>query len=439
MISDKIDEKLAKQCLEMYLEDASMTDVSNVISDSLNLGRTQSMQHAHTIWNANFDEAYVPLNQRGKAPAPKNETESREKSKFSQSSKNDATAESSGGGRVKTLEDLLKICEVDRKVWRVDRHDLNKWEVGAKDNDGNIVTSPLYQVKAKLVRREENKIKPVIDFFRREIESVKSKPVSALPKKDSSLMYEISIPDLHVGKLAWTPETGTDPYDIKEARRLFREAAAELVERVGDISKLKQVVIPVGNDFFNSEGLSKATTKGTPQDDDGRWPKSFMAGCSLITELVDELYQDVEVKIIITPGNHDQERCFYLGEYLNAWYRNNERVEVDNAPKLRKYHKFGINLIGWTHGSEEKHADLPMIMARECKDFSSCSSYHFHLGHLHHDWLRDMKGVKVRVLPSLVPPDFWHSSKGYLGSQRSAVGILYDAKKGEVANYYYNV
>lgn len=432
-------DKLEKECLSMYNEGGSMTDVSNVIADSLGLGRTQSMERARKIWDKHFDEPYVPINQRNTEPKPTEVPRTPEKAKFSQQGKDHATAESSSGGRVKTLDDLIKACKIDLKVWKVERYDCNKWEVGAKDNEGNIVTSPLFQVKAKLVRREENKIKPVIDFFRRELSKVPSRRVEAHPKRDSSLMYEISIPDLHVGKLAWTPETGSDPYDIKEAKRLFREAASELLERVGDLTKIQQVVIPVGNDFFNSEGLTKATTKGTPQDDDGRWPKSFMAGCELITELVDQLYEYVDVKIVITPGNHDQERCFYLGEYLNAWYRNNERVDVDNAPKLRKYHRFGVNLIGWTHGSEEKHTDLPMIMARECKSFSSCTSYHFHLGHLHHDWLRDIKGVKVRVLPSLVPPDFWHSSKGYLGSQRTAVGILYDSKKGEVANYYYNV
>ena len=51
---------------------------------------------------------------------------------------------------VKTLDDLLKICNVDLEYWEVERHIINKWEVAAKDNVGELRHSPLYQVKAWL-------------------------------------------------------------------------------------------------------------------------------------------------------------------------------------------------------------------------------------------------------------------------------------------------
>ena len=61
--------------------------------------------------------------------------------------------ESKKSTRITTLKQLLKFCKVDQKVWEVERHTLNKWEVGMKGPDGGVVVEPLFQVKATLKRR----------------------------------------------------------------------------------------------------------------------------------------------------------------------------------------------------------------------------------------------------------------------------------------------
>jgi hypothetical protein len=41
-------------------------------------------------------------------------------------------------------------------TWEIERHIINKWEVGAKDEEsGKIITEPLYQVKACIKKRKE--------------------------------------------------------------------------------------------------------------------------------------------------------------------------------------------------------------------------------------------------------------------------------------------
>jgi UDP-2,3-diacylglucosamine pyrophosphatase LpxH len=55
--------------------------------------------------------------------------------------------------RIINLQDLLETANVNQDEWLVDKHVLNKWEVGAKDAEGNIVVEPLYQVKAWLKRK----------------------------------------------------------------------------------------------------------------------------------------------------------------------------------------------------------------------------------------------------------------------------------------------
>jgi hypothetical protein len=55
--------------------------------------------------------------------------------------------------RIRTLEELVEACNIDLKVWIVDRFVANKWEVGSKDASKEIVVTALFQVKAFLSRR----------------------------------------------------------------------------------------------------------------------------------------------------------------------------------------------------------------------------------------------------------------------------------------------
>src|SRR5689334_6849187 len=55
---------------------------------------------------------------------------------------------------LKTLDDLLKHMKVDLSVWDVERHVINKWEVGSKHpRTGEVTVTPLFQIKAWLKRK----------------------------------------------------------------------------------------------------------------------------------------------------------------------------------------------------------------------------------------------------------------------------------------------
>jgi len=55
--------------------------------------------------------------------------------------------------RIHTLEQLIDFFEIDLSVWEIERFVANKWEVGAKDDAGELKVSPLFQVKAFLRRK----------------------------------------------------------------------------------------------------------------------------------------------------------------------------------------------------------------------------------------------------------------------------------------------
>lgn len=59
--------------------------------------------------------------------------------------------------RIRSLQDLIEVCEIDINDWYIERWVCNKWEVGAKNASDEITIEPLFQVKAWLRRRVEEK------------------------------------------------------------------------------------------------------------------------------------------------------------------------------------------------------------------------------------------------------------------------------------------
>lgn len=364
--------------------------------------------------------------------------DSREKSTFEDNGKT-GTAESRSYA-VKTLKDLLAYMEVDQEEWAVDKHVLNKWEIGAV-LDGQIVSKPLFQVKAWLVRRHHVKqTRVVFEDMLKEF-SAKAPRRAALPKATGDHLLELSIFDIHYGKLCWQEESGQN-YDLRIARQDYEAALETLIQRAKGFN-VARILLPIGNDYFHVDNALNTTTKGTPQDVDGRWQKAFVGGRGMMVRAIERCREIAPVDVVMIPGNHDSERLYYLGEVLAGWFRNTSGVSVNNMPRLRKYYQFGQNLIGFTHGDKEKMDSLPLIMAtEEPRMWANTKFREMHLGHFHakkdvrYQATMEQNGVRVRVIPSLCPPDAWHKAMGYENT-RSAEAFVWGVDTGCVANLSY--
>jgi predicted phosphodiesterase len=347
------------------------------------------------------------------------------------------------GEDVKTLDDLLRLCEVDLDIWEVERYVVNKWAVASKNGGGGGMTvQPLWQVKAWLKRKTtELRINLLLDEFVRQAKEHAPVRFNYLKRdrpSDNEKLVEISVPDLHLAKLCWAKETNNRDYDIKIAANDFREANYSLFARAKALG-ITRVLLPIGNDIFNSDNLQGTTTAGTPQaqSEDSRWQKTFSVGCDLVKEIVERLACEFPVDVVIVAGNHDKERCYYLGQFLSAWFHNHPNVTVDNAPSVRKYYSFGNVLLGFDHGHETKHSELALTMGVEKPaEWAHATCKEWHIGHTHTESVKEYKGIKVRVLPSLCPPDEWMTSKGFVGNVQTAQAFIYDAEDGLEAILY---
>ena len=91
---------------------------------------------------------------------------------------------------------------------------------------------------------------------------------------------------------------------------------------------IQKIILPIGNDGLNSEGLRMTTTKGTPQHDAIGWRETFRGYCELVVRGIDYLKKFAPVDVIVVSGNHDFERMFYAGDFIKGWYRNDKNVTV---------------------------------------------------------------------------------------------------------------
>jgi hypothetical protein len=358
---------------------------------------------------------------------------------------------------IKTLDELLEVADVDLDIWKVKDFVINKWDVTSWKKE-NPETIQNFQVKARL--EKDVQLSEAIDIqkiFADMAQTYKPPILNVTPKlqkkSEENNLLEISIFDLHFGKLAWHGETGED-YDIKIASKRFINAIETLLRHASGFP-ITRILFPVGNDFFNSDNMFDTTSHQTSQDEDVRWQKTFTVGVKLLVDGINILKQiGVPIDIIVIPGNHDFERSYYMGSYLEAWFNGDEQVCVNNDALPRKYYKHGNVLLGFTHGSEEKENSLPLLMASdiESKPYWSNTLYHeFHIGHIHRK--KDIKftvldkakvlsedlGVTVRYLSSLTGTDQWHFSKGFIGAIKAADGFIWNDKTGLLAHLNANL
>lgn len=353
--------------------------------------------------------------------------------------------------RVVTLDDLIKHTQVDMKVWEIDRHLAHAYPVASKDSNGKVAATQMHEIKAWFKRRAF-----AVDeaFIRGVVKSAVDGIVGRKPKKPTSKlavddphMLEISIPDIHIGKLVWGPETGGASYDSKIATRLALDAAANLWSKAC-VFPISRILLPLGSDLFHTDTINNTTTAGTAVDSDSRWQKSFRMGVELAIELIEFSRSKTPdgVDVLMIPGNHDFTRTAYLGLVLEMMYRNCPDVRINNSPNPRKYFRFGTTLLGFTHGDKEKHDRLPLILAGENPvDWAQTTHREIHVGHLHS--MRETRyvagnehgHVRVRILPSLCATDQWHNSSGFVGALRAAEAYVWSYGTGYVGHLSYSV
>ena len=123
---------------------------------------------------------------------------------------------------------------------------------------------------------KEHALQVALDHFKLglkdELEGL-AKPVpKPKTKKHKSRMAVTIVGDHHLGMLAWSPETGGDPWDLQIAQKTLIKGVDKLMQSTGDCAV--GVLLNVG-DLIHANSLKGDTGSGTVLDVEGRQGKTI--------------------------------------------------------------------------------------------------------------------------------------------------------------------
>lgn len=301
------------------------------------------------------------------------------------------------------------------------------------DRDGEVRGQ---WVKSALDReRQEELFREMVAAFTDELPRLAPSKAPASVAED--LCVGIPVGDLHIGLLAWHEENAGDDYDMEICERLFTGAIDHLLKATPPAAV---GLIALLGDFAHTDSHKPVTpTSGHQLDVDSR-PSLRVRVMIRLARYAIEAAKDrhAKVRVIVEIGNHDIYTSIFLMEALAAMYERDERVEIDTSPRHYHYFRFGQVLIGTHHGDKRKLADLPLIMAVDRKHDWAASKYRYiWTGHLHHDAVKDVQGVRVEQFRVLPAADAYADEHGYR-SMRDIKAIVFHKDHGEVARHTVN-
>jgi hypothetical protein len=356
-----------------------------------------------------------------------------------------AIFEYQGTKKIDNFEDAIKYSGVDTEVWEAERKIFNSWEVTMKIDDAPVKRTN-FQFKIWF-RRKKYGFDDFRDDLLHSINSIGSRVVRPkfTPTK-SGYALELDVFDPHFGKLSWGKETGED-YDINIAKQRYLSAVLDLCNK-SSFYEIEEVVYPIGQDYFNYDSLNITTTNNTPQHTDVRWQKMFIEGKLVAIESIELIKEEKKcpVNIKVVPGKHDTTMTFMLGEVLDAYYKNDPNVTIDNSPKMKKYWRFGKCGIMFFHGDKGRWSEYPLVMMRDMqKEWADVEHLEIHCGHFHktkkveHVTADELQGIVVRVLKSIAGTDSWHYNNNYTNTIKGAEGFVWSKDFGLEANIKSNI
>lgn len=326
---------------------------------------------------------------------------------------------------LKNPNSLLKAHGFDVKDWELVSARNNIWNVYSKQ-DG---IQELYSSKIVVKPRSDISLEEIKDFYENLINNYSSPIVKEYPK-NTGLLAEIPIMDLHLGKFS-TSDIVADEYNTQIARDCFNKVIDTCIGRLKSES-IEKIVFPIGQDFFHIDAVGSTTTGGTPQDTDRKHQTLFKDGVTLLIDGISKLSNELKapIEVFCVPGNHDFMTSYHAVMSVWCYFHNNENITVDLATSPRKYVEFGRCLIGYSHGEKEKKRIEKIMQVEAAESWGRTKFREFHLGHLHSEQVTEDGGIIIRNLSSVTGTDAWHHNSGYVGAIRKCTVFLWDKESG---------
>lgn len=321
---------------------------------------------------------------------------------------------------------LLQAHGFDNKLWKIVSARNTIRQVISKQ-DGVVTLYASYLTVKPLQDTEISfaQIEEIFDKLDRHYSIPVTKDNISYLQGDKLLL--INIADLHMNLQSSLFTTG-NKYDCDIAEQLFFYVINDVLTRTKNY-QFEEIVFVIGSDMLNNDNIKNTTTKGTPQDCDIHYYDAYERCCDMLIKAIDILSQKAKVKVIYIPSNHDEQTGFKIAKFIDAWYRNDNSVNVDYTPIPRKYIKFGRTLLCFAHDANVKK--LPMLIADEARKYwSDIDTTEVFLQHLHtENVVMEEFNMRIQRLPTISAKSKWTNDKGY-SSKRQCKSFIFDIGNG---------
>lgn len=330
---------------------------------------------------------------------------------------------------VKDIEFLLKIHGYNSTLFDLISARNNIWNVQNKVEGVKTLYSSRIVVKPKKEYQwNEEDIQKLFDNLKTDYKNKLHITSTRCEKNDNLLVVPIA--DFHYGLLSDKFSTDND-YNLEIAEQIYYQTLNDILNRYNN-RNFEKVLFIVGNDFINFDNLNGTTQRGTPQDNASLWFSTTVKATQLIINGIDMLTTIAPVDVVYVPSNHDLHTMFGIMQTINAWYRNDEDINIDCSPLPRKYYKFGKTLLALSHDMKIK--DALQIVSSEGKDNWTDSKHIICLlAHLHQAMVYEKQGyLEICRLPTISGWSRWSNNQGYIQSEKKNQSFIINGELGIV-------
>lgn len=323
---------------------------------------------------------------------------------------------------IRDINELILRCNIDTTTWEIVRYVQNFW--------GNR-RDPHWQVKAWMTKKPKEQL--LQDAFMGFLSVytpafVKSAPPE--PELDKSFgCLIIDKQDAHHDRYdIYGRNDIQDRFDRIYNRLFYMVRQAQLSHN------LEKIEYILGSDSFNSEWTGN-TTKGTPQRNMTDYHDGFRKVCDHEIAVISMLLRSsADVHVIFVPGNHDEHSGWHLVNWLKCYFRNEDRIVIDDDESYRKYVSYGNTAMMFNHGDAIRNAKLAGIFPMEFREQWSRHKYFYAFtGDVHIETSENINSIKFYRVPSFSRTrDKWEDKHGYIDSVGEATAFLIDDQEGLV-------
>ena len=236
--------------------------------------------------------------------------------------------------------------------------------------------------------------------------------------------------DVHMGRVCTEHETGYE-YNLEIAEANMIRSTEEMMAKASR-RNIEKFIYVIGQDYFNSSSTGFTTSQSHLQDNATTFNTIFKFGTHAIIKCIDMLSSMAPVEVVLCTGNHSRFEEVAMAQIIEAYYRNDSDITVDASPMPRKYVEYGVNCIGFTHGSDEKDRIYTLMQSEVPEIWGRTTSRVWLAGHIHHNsWVaKEDSSCVVFSLSAMAKPDRWTVKSGYTMAKSGCTAFVFNYEKG---------